>query len=335
MKIALLGAAGFVGRAAAVELARRPEVGELILVDYVIRDAKKMAKGLSPKCRYAMADVGKAAELTRLLEGIDAVANAVGPCWEYEKAMLLACASMKIARRVDRGQHDVPGGPPRDPRRLPQGGGRRGLRVRDDARVDRPARRPLPGHGGPRAARLRAGAFPVPVLLPRPVRRLHLPARLRQADRRRKRAAPAGAPAGRYFAMADGTVVGVPERKAGERVSAIANTVGKAGDRREGILRGDDAVDARDDGGPAGDARRGLRRLRREETARSWTIPSGKLAGVLLAETAVRLASRSREGERARAAVRADRPGGRQGHRRGRGGGDNVRGTLFPFTRYR
>ena len=80
MKILLLGAAGFIGRAAAVLLARRDDVGELILVDYDIRDAKRLAKALSPKCRWAMADVGKPLELSRLLEGIDAVASAVGPC---------------------------------------------------------------------------------------------------------------------------------------------------------------------------------------------------------------------------------------------------------------
>ena len=71
MKIVLLGAAGFIGRAAAVLLARRDSVGELILVDYDIRDAKRLAKALSPKCRWAMADVGKPLELSRLLEGLD------------------------------------------------------------------------------------------------------------------------------------------------------------------------------------------------------------------------------------------------------------------------
>src|SRR5512147_2649456 len=97
MKILLLGAAGFTGRAAAVLLARRDDVGELILVDYDIRDAKRLAKALSPKCRWAMADVGKPLELTRLLEGIDAVAGAVGPCAEYEKSVLLTCAQGRIA----------------------------------------------------------------------------------------------------------------------------------------------------------------------------------------------------------------------------------------------
>jgi len=93
MKIALLGAMGFVGQAAARELAARPEVRELILVDYDVRQAKKLAKALSPKCRYAMADAGRVPELERLLGGLDAVANAVGPCAEYEKGILMTCAA--------------------------------------------------------------------------------------------------------------------------------------------------------------------------------------------------------------------------------------------------
>lgn len=93
MKIVLLGAAGFVGRTAAQALAARPEVGELLLVDYVVRDAKRLAKALSPRCRWAMADVSRAPELERLLEGTDAVASAVGPCAQYEKGILSTCAA--------------------------------------------------------------------------------------------------------------------------------------------------------------------------------------------------------------------------------------------------
>ncbi|MGE5190544.1 MAG: saccharopine dehydrogenase NADP-binding domain-containing protein [Gemmatimonadota bacterium] len=97
MKIALLGAMGFVGQAAARELAARPEVRELILVDYDVRRAKKLAKALSPKCRYAMADAGRRPELERLLGGLDAVANAVGPCAEYETGILATCAAAGTA----------------------------------------------------------------------------------------------------------------------------------------------------------------------------------------------------------------------------------------------
>src|SRR4030065_614453 len=95
MKIALLGAMGFVGQSAARELAGRTDVTELLLVDYNIREAKKFAKALSPKCRWAMADVGRAPDLERLLDDVDAVANAVGPCAEDEKGVFLTCARSK------------------------------------------------------------------------------------------------------------------------------------------------------------------------------------------------------------------------------------------------
>ncbi len=95
MKIALLGAMGFVGQIAARDLAGRPEVAELLLVDYNIREAKKFARALSPKCRWAMADVGRVPDLERLLDDVDAVANAVGPCSEYEKTVLLTCAASR------------------------------------------------------------------------------------------------------------------------------------------------------------------------------------------------------------------------------------------------
>ena len=288
MIIVLLGAAGFVGRAAAVELARRPEVGEIILVDYVVRDAKKMAKTLSPKCRYAMADVGKPAELTRLLEGVDAVANAAGPCWEYEKATLLACASMKIPvasigdntlSREDRNEiHDA----------FRRAGTCRGLRVRDDARVDRPARRALPGAAGsPRralpgtcssrptcsagtrsCATSRSGSDPI-----RPARRGPRRPVLRDAGRHDRRGA--------------GAESGIAGRRDREHA-------GQDGDHREGIRRRDDAVAAGDDVGAPGDARRGRRR-RRRDADRPRRRPAGKIASVLLSETAVRLASRSLE----------------------------------------
>lgn len=96
MRIALLGATGFVGRSAASALAGHPEVRELLLVDYDIRAAKKHARSLSPKCRWAMSDVGREADLGRLLSDIDAVAAAVGPCREYERRILLTCAASGV-----------------------------------------------------------------------------------------------------------------------------------------------------------------------------------------------------------------------------------------------
>lgn len=96
MKIVLLGAAGFVGRAAARALAERPGVEKVVLADYVVRDAKRFARSLSPRCAWAMVDVGRAPDLERLLDGIDGVASAVGPCDEYEKGVLSVCAARGI-----------------------------------------------------------------------------------------------------------------------------------------------------------------------------------------------------------------------------------------------
>ena len=286
MIIVLLGAAGFVGRAAAVELARRPEVGEILLVDYVVRDAKRMAKTLSPKCRYAMADVGKATELTRLLEGVDAVANAAGPCWEYEKATLLACASMKIPvasigdntlSREDRNEiHDA-------------------FRRAGTAAVSGCGM--MPGWTDLLAAHFLVGGEPSPGL----ARYLFFSPDLfggytflRDFAKRvgPETSGPAGAPAGRYFAMPDGTIVGVPERKAGPRVAGIANTLGRMGTIGKEFaaatmlwLRGTMSGPPGTPAAAAGVAD-GRRTARVDDSA-------GRIASVLLSETAVRLASRS------------------------------------------
>lgn len=284
MKIVLLGAAGYIGRAAAVDLARRAEVAELVLVDYVIRDAKKMAKGLSPKCRYAMADVGRAAELTRLLEGADAVANAAGPCREYEKATLLACASMKVPvasigdgplSREDRVEvHDA-------------------FREAGAAAVSGCGM--MPGWTDLLAAHfLDASAPDLTQYLFFSPDRFGGYAFLRDFAKRVGAATPPpeGAPAGRFFAMPDGTFVGVPGSKAGARVSEISNSIGRLGTVGKEFaaalllwLRGTMS-------GPPGTpaAAAGVTDGKRIALVED---PSGSIASALLAETAVRLASRS------------------------------------------
>jgi len=229
MKIVLLGAAGYTGRAAAVLLARRDDVGELILVDYDIRDAKRLAKALSPKCRWAMADVGKPLELSRLLVGIDAVASAVGPCVEYEKTVLLSCAAAGVAAASigdgtiaaeDRGEID---------------------RVFRDAGVPAVAGcGMMPGWTELLATHiLDAGDMAAHPHLPAPTARylFFSPARfggyafLRGVAKGITGAAPApvGAPAGSYFALQDGSRIGVPEGKAGTRMGRIVGTAAKLG----------------------------------------------------------------------------------------------------------
>jgi len=291
MKLAVLGAAGFAGRAAAVQLSRRPDVHELILVDYVIRDAKRLAKGLSPKCRWAMADVGKPLELARLLEGIDAVANAAGPGAEYEKPVLLTCASKGVAAA------SIGEGP---------------LAAAERIDVDRAFREAgvssvvgcgmMPGWSELLAAHfLGAGAPPAGATgTASPMRYLCFSpdrfggyAFLRRVARDASTvvAPPPGAPRGTYYALPDGDRIGVPEGKPAARVAAIANTMGRLGAVGKELagalllwLRGSMSAPPGTPAAVCGVAR-GSRTARVED-------PGGTLASALLAETAVRLAAR-------------------------------------------
>ena len=293
MKILLLGAAGFIGHAAAVLLAHRDDVGELILADYDIRDAKRLAKALSPKCRWAMADVGKPLELSRLLEGIDAVANAVGPCAEYERSVLRSCAAGGAAAASigegtltaeDRREIDVafrsagvpavagcgmmPGWTELLASRFLEAG---------DADANPPSGAPATRYLFFSPARFGGYAF------------------LRGVAKGITGAAPvpAGAPAGSYFAMPDGSRIGVPEGKAGKRLGRIVGTARKLGEVGKefsaalllwtrGMMPEPPGTPVAVAGVAAGD------RFARVQD------PRGNLAAALLAGTAVRLAARPR-----------------------------------------
>jgi len=291
MKIVLLGAAGFIGRAAAVVLARRDDVGELILVDYDIRDAKRLAKALSPKCRWAMADVGKPLELSRLLEGIDAVANAVGPSAEYEKAVLTTCAARGIPVATI-GEGTIAAG---DRREIDDAFRGAGVPAVVGCGM-------MPGWTELLAAYfLDAGDIPAHPAPPAPGGRylFFSPARFGGYGFHRGVAkgitgavpVPAGAPAGCYFALPDGSRIGVPEGKAGNRLRRIVGTVGKLGAVGKefsaalllwtrGGMKEPAGTPVAVAGVYAGD------RFARVEDLK------GNLCAALLAETAVRLAAR-------------------------------------------
>lgn len=290
MKIALLGAAGFTGRAAAVELVRRHEVGELILVDYVIRDAKRLAKTLSPKCRWAMADVGKPLELSRLLEGIDAVASAVGPCAEYEKPMLLACASKGVAA-ASIGDGTLS---PEDRREIDAAFRSAGVPAVAGCGMMPGWTELLEAHflgAGDAAANPPAPSPPIRYLFFSPAR-FGGYAFLRAAANGISGPAPPplGAPQGSYYSLPDGSRIGVPEGKAGNRLGRIVGTVGKLGavgkEFAAALLlwtRGAMTAADRTPAAAAGVAAGG--RFARVEDSQ------GNLGAILLAETAVRLAS--------------------------------------------
>ncbi|MFA6148490.1 MAG: saccharopine dehydrogenase NADP-binding domain-containing protein [bacterium] len=294
MKIVLLGAAGFTGRAAAVLLARRDDVGELILVDYDIRDAKRLAKALSPKCRWAMADVGKPLELSRLLEGIDAVASAVGPCGEYEKPVLLACAAGSVAVATIGDGTTAP-----EDRREIDG-------VFRDAGVPAVVGcGMMPGWTELLSAHfLDAGDAAANPPLPSPSARylFFSPARfggytfLRGVAKGITGAAkvPGGAPAGNYFTLPDGSRIGVPEGKAGKRLGGIVGTVGKLGavgkEFSAALLLWTRGGMTEPAGTPVAVA--GVSVGNRFASVED---PKGNLGAALLAETAVRLAARPRK----------------------------------------
>lgn len=294
MKILLLGAAGFTGRAAALLLARRDDVGELILADYDIRDAKRLAKALAPKCRWAMADVGKPLELSRLLEGIGAVASAVGPSAEYERTILSSCAAGGISAATI---------------------GEGAIAAEDRNAIDGAFR------GAGAAVVIGCGMMPgwtellaahflgegVSAASPTPsasaTRYLfYSPARFGGYAFLRGVAngitgpapVPAGAPAGSYFALRDGSRIGVPGGKAGIRMGRIVGAAAKLGtvgkEFAAALLlwaRGGMAGPAGTPVAASGVAAGG--RFARVED------PQGNLAAALLAETVVRLAARDRK----------------------------------------
>jgi len=285
MKIALLGAAGFLGSAAAQELSRRTEVDELILVDYVIRDAKRLAKALSPKCRWAMADVGKPLELSRLLEGIDAVASAVGPCTEYEKTILLACAGMGVAA-ASAGDGTLPEA---DRREIDAAFRAAGVPAVSGCGL-------MPGWTELLSAHfLAARGEPARHLFFSPDR-FGGYAFLRGVAKGITTPAPPppGSAWGFWFSLTGGSLVGVPEGKVAGRFRWITGSAGRLGPAGRELsaalllwLRGSMA------GGPgtpaaAAGVSSGNRSARVED-------PSGRLAALTLAETAILLGSPGRK----------------------------------------
>ncbi len=287
MKIALLGAMGFVGQAAARELVARPEVRELLLVDYDVRQAKKLAKALSPKCRHAMADVGRAPELERLLGGLDAVANAVGPCAEYEKRVLLTCAG---ARTAAASVGDAPLGDA-DRREVHEAFRRAGVPAVAGCGL-------LPGWTeillehfvAPGRDRAFADAWRYLLCSPDRFGGYAFFRRVARTPGRDPVQPPPGAPAGAYFPAEDGSHFGVPESAAAmyRRIGRL-HALGAVGREFAAAflfwLRGSLKGAA---GTPAAVAGVAVRANDAFETA-SVTDPDGRLAGVTLARAVIRL----------------------------------------------
>ena len=292
MKIALLGAMGFVGQVAARELAGRQDVRELLLVDYNVREAKRFARTLSPKCRWAMADVGRIPDLERLLGAVDAVANATGPCAEYEKGILLACAGSKqpaasigdgVLSDADRREiHDAfrraGAGAVSGCGLLPGWTDLLAVHFLPAARI--PSERVSRGDGGKFlfCAPDRFGGY---AFFRRVVREIGRPT-----------AAPAGAPAGRYFETGEGNAFGLPEGRSSGLCKGITGGFGVLGTMGKEMsaaflfwlrrfLGAEGGPAAAAGVFPAAGGRGGHAAI---------ADPDGRLAGTLLAETVLLLA---------------------------------------------
>jgi hypothetical protein len=299
MKIALLGAAGFVGRIAAQALSARPEVGELLLVDYNIRDAKRLAKALSPKCRWAMADAGRPPELDRLFTGVDAVASAVGPCEEYEKRILMTCAEKGTpAASIGDGTLSAP-----DRRELHDAFRRRGAAAVSGCGLMPGWTELLSVHflAGGRAGSEGRREPPPRRFLFCSLDRFGGYAFFRRAVRHaaRDEAAPPGSPSGCYFAMEE-DIFGLPPGRPAGIYRRLAGTLGALDSVGRELsaaflfwLRGSMKAPQ---GTPAAAAGVWAVGGGDAETT-SIEDPRGRLAGVLLAEVALKLAAGTGEGK--------------------------------------
>ncbi|MBI4361750.1 MAG: saccharopine dehydrogenase NADP-binding domain-containing protein [Euryarchaeota archaeon] len=97
MRIVVLGGAGDMGRQVCAELARTPEVGEVVAADLDLARAQEVAGRLGEKARGMRADVSDPGALAPSLKGFDAVVGCVGPFYRFESRMAQAC----IAAGVD------------------------------------------------------------------------------------------------------------------------------------------------------------------------------------------------------------------------------------------
>lgn len=84
MRILLLGATGDMGRRAALDLSRAPDVEHLTLAGRSLAKCEALAKQIGGKARPEAIDVNDGRRLVELMQGHDVVAGAVGPYYLYE-----------------------------------------------------------------------------------------------------------------------------------------------------------------------------------------------------------------------------------------------------------
>ncbi len=91
MKVVALGGAGDMGSEAVKDLNANPEMEKIIIADFNLKNAEKLAKELGEKCESVFVDVNNEDTLVNLMKKGDVVLSCVGPFYKYEKKVA-SCA---------------------------------------------------------------------------------------------------------------------------------------------------------------------------------------------------------------------------------------------------
>lgn len=94
VKIVVLGGAGDMGSRTVRDLARRPEVDELVIADLNIDAAEKLAKELGVKA--IRVDANRPETLVAAMKGMDVAASAIGPFYRYERIVVEAALEARV-----------------------------------------------------------------------------------------------------------------------------------------------------------------------------------------------------------------------------------------------
>jgi saccharopine dehydrogenase-like NADP-dependent oxidoreductase len=84
MRVIALGGAGDMGSHAVRDLAKQDDVGELMIADYNVEAAGRLAGELGPKCKSMKVDANNRGELADAIKGYDVATSAIGPFYKYE-----------------------------------------------------------------------------------------------------------------------------------------------------------------------------------------------------------------------------------------------------------
>lgn len=96
MKAIALGGAGAMARFAVRDLAGKNRVEELIIADYNIAAAERLARELGGKCSARRIDANDHAQMVAAIKGFDVALGGIGPFYRYEVKMAKACMEAKV-----------------------------------------------------------------------------------------------------------------------------------------------------------------------------------------------------------------------------------------------